>query len=256
MKKNQHSTTKRFILVNQALHLSLAIGEHFSLNQSEEDLLHQLISVFRTKAGDLIILMNKNTESHSNTEFLFKVLTIHKKELTLELVSKQEISNELSVNLSLAIGLPNKPAKLEFILEKAVELGARHIFLIKTEYSQFAHNLRLDRLEKIVHEATEQSERAVLPQIQMYESLNQFLEEHGKNTFVALERSEETNDLLTVDLPEQLNLLIGPEGGFSQNEVDMMGAHQMKSFKLGGSILRMETAVMLALGVVRLRTSN
>jgi 16S rRNA (uracil1498-N3)-methyltransferase len=170
-------------------------------------------------------------------------------------MEKRTVSNELPIELNLALAVPNKPAKLEFILEKAVELGVRNIYLIKTEFSQFAHQLRLDRLEKIILEATEQSERAILPQLQSFHSLKQFLASKPENLCVALERSEQSLDLLTTELSSSLTLLIGPEGGFSPSERQLLTDHNIQHYKLGGSILRMETAALLSLGVVRLRVS-
>lgn len=255
MSKQSNSTSKRFILTQSVLPESLQIGDSFEIDSTQADLLHQLINVFRIEEGDKIILMNKNLLESSNIEHLFEVTSHYKRAVSLKLLEKKTISNELPIELNLALAVPNKPAKLEFILEKAVELGVRNIYLIKTEFSQFAHQLRLDRLEKIILEATEQSERAILPQLHFFPSLKQLITAKPEHLYVALERSEQSADLLTIELPSKLTLLIGPEGGFSPSERQLLTEKTIPHFKLGGSILRMETAALLSLGVVRLRVS-
>lgn len=255
MRKQNNPTSKRFILTQSTVSESIQIGDSFEIDSTEANLLHQLINVFRIEEGDQIILMNKNISNTSNTEHVFEVTSYYKRAVTLKLQAKRTISNELPIELNLALAIPNKPAKLEFILEKAVELGVRNIYLIKTEFSQFAHQLRLDRLEKIVLEATEQSERAILPQLHDFHSLKQLITSKPENLLVALERSEQSLDLLKVELPAKITLLIGPEGGFSPSERQLFTDYKTSHYKLGGSILRMETAALLSLGVVRLRTS-
>ncbi len=255
MGKQSNSTTRRFILTHSVISAAIQPGDSHEIDSTEADILHQLNNVFRIEEGDKVILMNRNDTSQSNTEYLFTVTSHYKRAVSLRLDSQKSICNELSIELNLALAVPNKPAKLEFILEKAVELGVRNIYLIKTEFSQFAHQLRLDRLEKIILEAAEQSERAILPSLQEFHSLKQFTSKHLGNLYVALERSEQSIDLLTIDLPSQITLLIGPEGGFSASERELIASNQIPNYQLGGSILRMETATLLSLGMIRLRAS-
>jgi len=255
MIKQSNSTSKRFILTHSVLPESLQINDSFEIDSTEAELLHQLINVFRIEDGEKLILMNKNLTNPINVEYIFEVTSHYKRAVSIKLLEKKDFSNELPIELNLAISIPNKPAKLEFILEKAVELGVRNIYLIKTDFSQFAHQLRLDRLEKIILEAAEQSERAILPQIHSYPSLKQFITSKPINLHVALERSEQSIDLLTETIPTQISLLIGPEGGFSLSERQLLADQNIPRYKMGGSILRMETAALLSVGVVRLRVS-
>jgi 16S rRNA (uracil1498-N3)-methyltransferase len=137
--------------------------------------------------------------------------------------------------------------------------------------------LREDRLLRIVTEAAEQSERAVLPQIVTGHNLTKFLETQvqlpeKKQIYAAVERlgeSKEKNEEIRnknsdnaldgafgffekADVSKGVMVLVGPEGGFSEAEKELISA-QCKGFSLGKRILRMETAAIVALGIFALK---
>ncbi|MGL5831306.1 MAG: 16S rRNA (uracil(1498)-N(3))-methyltransferase [Candidatus Altimarinota bacterium] len=255
-KKNSPKTRLyRFFLKNPNYSLPTQVGNTFSLHKNDqEELFHQLQSVLRVETGDQLLFQLPNYQPTPNPEFLFKVVQLNKKQLDLILEETRVNQNFLSNQLNFALALPNKPAKLEFILQKAVELGINQIILIKTEFSNYPHQLKTDRLEKILLEASEQSERSFIPQLQIFESLSSYLHTKPKNLLVALERSSSSQNFLDYQIQSEQTLLIGPEGGFSEQEKELLSSNS-QSFLLGNHILRMETAALAALAILYLKAN-
>jgi 16S rRNA (uracil1498-N3)-methyltransferase len=251
----------------------------------ESSIFFQLTKVLRVKPGDSVCLLAPVFEGSENTEFLYSVTDTNKKAVVLSLTTKRVNRNELSYELDLLLCLPNSPDKLSFIVQKSVELGVKNIFLVESDYSRMNQKLREDRLSRIVSEAAEQSERAVLPRIVLEHNLTKFLETQAqlpqkKQIYAAVERLDdfiaengsESNQLLSngensdlvktkktsfgffekADVSNGVMVLVGPEGGFSEAEKALI-SQQCKGFSLGKRILRMETAAIVALGIFALK---
>lgn len=247
------SITQRFILRHGQIPEGLSIGDLFNLSTAESELYHQIIVVYRCKVGDQAILMNLNRINPSNTAYHCEIVACSKKLITMKLIKIDQI-NENKQSLTLALCLPNKPAKLDFIIEKAVELGIWNLILIKSDYSNFSHQLRLDRLEKILIEAAEQSERAITPTIFEYKNVDQYLESQPVNLMVALERSSSEQNLIKLNLLAQnYSVLIGPEGGFSDREKSLFTAKKLTIINLGDQILKQDTAALLAVAILKFK---
>ena len=276
------------------------------------EIFFQLVKVLRAKAGDLVTLLSEKTLSaadnaspaadkvssaadkassaadkassavdkassaRASQEFVFEIYGVQKKEIALRFVQVKRNDNELSFALGLILCLPNKPEKLEFILQKAVELGAGQIILLESDFSQMKHQLRPDRLQKIVKEAAEQSERAVIPQLKTGGKLADFLcartsvrapegrdvRQNQPQLLTAMERSQNSPALsevlrkIDMETKPEIQVLIGPEGGFSDAEKQLIANPAMQQnlacFSLGKRILRMETAAVVSLGIIAL----
>jgi 16S rRNA (uracil1498-N3)-methyltransferase len=154
--------------------------------------------------------------------------------------------------MTLAFALPNKPAKLEMVLQHATELGVSEFALIRTDNSNYNHEIRTDRLEKILLEAVEQCERSKVPVISQFKSLDEYLNGLDRVCLAALERQNGQGNLLDIPVESDCAVLIGPEGGFSQREFELIAESKAKPFSLGSTILRNETAAILACGIVSL----
>jgi 16S rRNA (uracil1498-N3)-methyltransferase len=234
----------------------------------EPDIFYQLVKVLRVAPGDKVVLLpaEGGPDAARGEEFEYEVETAQKKEVVLRFTGRRKNENELDFRLGLLLCLPNKPDKLEMILQKAVEIGVAAVILVEGDFSRLKHNLRTDRLEKIMTEAAEQSERAYVPSLALAGRLNKYLEElpeeKRKNVFVAMERMDGDkgeNHSLTSLLQKEpaksaragsvLQILIGPEGGFSPEEKTMIEKLELPCFSLGRRILRMETAAILSLGM-------
>lgn len=237
------------------------VGDEINVGKNElsishinnKELIDQLTKVLRVKPGDLLTLI-RTPETKPFVEFNYKVINAHKKEVSLHLVEQKENKSEFSNDLNLAVCIPNKPDKLSFIIQKATELGVKTIQLLTSDFTNLKHNLRTDRLEKIAKEAAEQSERGMVPIIKTELSLREFLKNSDdKKIFVALERANSNNQTPPVFPDEEITILIGPEGGFSDDEKALIEKSNAQIFSLGNRILRMETAMMLALGLASLQ---
>lgn len=249
----------RFFLKNPQAHQLLEAKKDFSLFENiESEVFFQLVKVLRVKEGDQIVFLpDKPSEQSTNIEYRYKVVQANKKEIVLEFVEAKQNTNELPYELELVLCLPGKPEKLEFILQKAVELGVSKIILVEGEFSQIKHRLRPERLERIIVEAAEQSERAYIPKLEIQGKLSDFLNEcPSEELWVAMERVEENkyNEISLMDVGHRdlrkKVVLIGPEGGFSPPEKDLIIHKGFPCFSLGKRILRMETAAILSLGMV------
>jgi len=259
MKKFQHSksTTRRFFLRHSVIPNHITPVTQFILSEDiETEIFNQLTKVFRSTIGQEVILINKLNfpeTSRLNIEYLFTITILNKKNLTLQLLQTKEIHSQLIHPLHLALCLPSKPAKLDWILEKATELGVQSIRLIKSDLSQFQHQLKTDRLDKIVTEAAEQSEQALPPDIKIIDNLDKFIQNNPINCLVALERTTDSKSLLELTVTTETTVLIGPEGGFSGREVSLIREAPLAITNLGGSILKMDTAALLAVGILTLK---
>ena len=239
--------------------LSMETGGNSVISEKEEpDIFYQLSRVLRARPGDGVILQ-ANSDSPPVFQYLFRIRELKKNGIPVEFISKEINGNELGFQLNLWVCLPNKPDKLEMIIQKAVELGASKIFLFESDFSQFKHNLRMERLEKIAWEAAEQAERAIVPEVTEKGKLGNFIngaaDNEIKNVLVAMERADTKPLNLTLSDfsgSKEISILVGPEGGFSENEKILIKEKGLTTFSLGKRILRMETAVIMALGLAGL----
>lgn len=226
----------------------------FDLNaQSEPEIIFQLSTVLRAKAGDNVVLLNNG----NTTECKYSVLEANKHHVKLEFMESKKNENELDFELNILICLPNKPDKLDFILQKAVELGATGITLLESDFSQMKHHLKPERIQKILIEAAEQSERAKITDFIIGGKLDQYLKKHAhhEQILVAMERMNKntnTYELFKDQIKKysSISLLIGPEGGFSEKEKNLINDLQLNCFSLGKRVLRMETAMIASAAII------
>jgi len=241
--------TYRFFIASEKLGQDLTLGPH-----NGAEIFDQLVKVLRVKPGDIITLLNAENDAKAGArypEYEYTVEEAHKKELKLRFAGRNMNEHEMEAAFSLVLCLPNKPDKLAFILQKAVELGVVEVILAEGDNSQMKQNLRQDRLERIMKEAAEQSERAFVPAVRLGKSLRAYLENSDKEgLYVAMERDKcDAPDFFARGDKGGIKIVIGPEGGFSEEERKLVAELGIKKFTLGRRILRMETAVILSLGL-------
>lgn len=253
MKKHNYY---RFIISEAAGLNSLAIDDEFVLTDVYPDLLHQLTKVLRVTTADEVILLKENFDSSVNHEFVFSVSGLDKKHLKLKLLRKKKIQDVLDRELGLSFALPNKPAKLEEVLQHCTELGTTQFNLFKGDYSNYHHQINEKRLLKILVEAVEQSERARVPRLHFYKDLDAYLEDLQRTCLVALERNLLQENILEMNIEKGVDLLVGPEGGFSEREIALIKSYQLRTFTLGKQVLRNETSAILATGILSLKMQS
>src|SRR3989338_851707 len=220
------------------------IGDAENITVSDVDLRHQLIDVFRLNVGSQIMLLD-----NTGYQFLSEIISYTKRDLTLGIVSKTKNEWLPRVEARLFQSIIKKD-KFEWVLEKGTELGVSHFVPILAARSE-KKKINLERAEKIIKEASEQSGRGTMPTIVAAATLDNALSDCGANFFVFDKSGEKlSSDDLSSDSP--VSLFIGPEGGWSESDIALFRKSGAKIRTLGELTLRSETAAISALALILL----
>ena len=228
----------------------LSLNNIIVLNKTDT---HYLKNVMRCKKNDQINLFNENGK-----EFCSKILEIKKYEIILEifeLSTNAEIINDIFLIFSLV-----KKNKMDFIIQKATELGVRKIFPILTERSSL-RDINISRMFAIAKEASEQSNRISIPEISNLQTIQELLQQWDKKrSILYADEILKINKNLTILNRKNFvksSLLVGPEGGFSPEENDMLKAYKyVFPISFGETILRSDTAAIVGLSYLNIINSN
>jgi 16S rRNA (uracil1498-N3)-methyltransferase len=205
---------------------------------------HYLVNVMRLKAGDELALFNGR-----DGEWRGRLASPGKRSCQLEVI-EQSREQQTGPDLDLAVALV-KRARLETIVEKAAELGARRVRLAITEHTN-AERTRVDRLQAIATEAAEQTGRLDVPEIIAPEQLDKLIARWPSDRpLMFCDEAGDAPSALDALAGRQAGpwgVLIGPEGGFSARERSLIRAlAQTVPVSLGPRILRADTAAIAAL---------
>lgn len=218
--------------------LAVDAGVELSAAQS-----HQLATVLRQKVGDRLRLFNgRDGEWLATIESLTRKAAVAKAERRLV---PQPVEAEISLCFA-----PIKQSRLDWLVEKATELGAGRLVPVITRRTQVPR-INRDRLRAIAIEAAEQCERLTVPDIEPVIPLEKFIAAWpaGCPLVTCIER-QDAPLLRTAVPPPPFGILIGPEGGFAPEEVAaLMERVDVKPVSLGPRILRAETAGLAALAI-------
>src|ERR1700722_5039099 len=217
-------------------------GDAHTLITLDEDNSKHIIQVLRMKVGEQLLL----TDGKGN--LLTSVITdAHKKKTVVKI---QEIKHKAqgARKLSVAISLLKNTNRFEWFLEKATELGVTKIIPLICERTENL-NFRYDRMQHILISAMLQSQQDWLPQLQEPTKLEKIIiESHHAQKFIA-----HCADDAKVDLSEAINsatdsqiILIGPEGDFTKDEIELAKKNHFVAVTLGETRLRTETAGVVA----------
>ncbi len=216
---------------------------------------HHLLNVLRQGPGAEITVLNGKGQ-----EYQVKVITITSDEVIGEIIKQVERQTEPKIKIVLVQSLP-KGDKFEFILQKNTELGVSVYQPVISERS----TIRLDdggarkkeeRWRKIIREAAEQSGRQIIPELRPVRSWNQFLKERDFPGLLLIPwEGEKEHSLKQVlneqkEAPENITVVIGSEGGFSQKEVEQAVQVGAIPVTLGPRILRTETAGLVVASTI------
>lgn len=215
---------------------------HFTL--SEESSKHA-IQVLRMKEGDRLDLTNGKGDIMEAT-----IQSAHKKN-TLVKVLQQNSCAAPTQKISLGISLLKNATRLEWLFEKATEMGVTHIFPIichRTIHERF----KMERMQGILQSAMIQSQQVWLPQLAAPQSFLDFLQNTPatQKLIAHCEEAEKTN-IKNLTPSNDLVLLIGPEGDFTPDEIQAATSAQYIPIHLGPTRLRTETAGLFALSVLK-----
>lgn len=213
-------------------------------------------NVLRMKEGDEI-LVSLDGASH-----LCAIESLTDNEIIAVITKENFQDTTLPVSITLFQGLP-KSDKLELIIQKAVELGVDEITPVQMErcivkLDDKKQDGKVSRWQAIAESAAKQSKRTYIPTVNAPLSFNKMLEKAKTyDLFIVPYESENgmqsTKDTLSkIKSGHKIGVLIGPEGGFSQKEIDLAKEQGAKIVSLGKRILRTETAAITAVGMIML----
>ncbi len=220
--------------------------------ENNPDLFHQLKNVLRAEISDQFIFFS----GRDNTEFIVE-LTESGKEFHFTVKETRETNTELPYSLTLIQAIPQKSEKWEWILQKGTELGVNIFIPLITERTQRKNLPKMERMEKILVEAVEQSGRVKIPTIQPPLALEGLtFPTNSHNFFASLNSTETLQAHLDSSHPHKvgITIIIGPEGGFSPKEEDFLVGNGALPFSLGKRTLRLETAALASLAIISSRS--
>ena len=203
------------------------------------DIIHQLKNVLRMKIWDEIILFDwKN-----NNDYLYKISNIDNK--IIYLTHRDTIQKHTELNLNLYQAIPNKFHKIDYLIQKATEVWFKEIIFFKSKRSQklnITDNKKI-RFQKIIEEATEQSNKNVVPKITYLEDLKWDFSDKN-NILLHTEKLKESIDLsdLKIDIDKKINIFIWSEWWFTKEEIELFNSLNFIKIYLWEWILRTETA--------------
>ncbi len=224
------------------------INNRFVLD--DQDLFH-IEKVMRMKDNDLVYV------SYEDKIYECVIKFINKK-VNVEIVRETVINNELDCDVTLIYGLP-KGDKFDFVVQKATELGVRTIVPYKacrsiSVISRDKEDKKVERWNKIAKEASEQAKRNKLVKVERICDEDSLLNYKSKLNIVAYEdvSNEGCNKLnkLLSNRFDSVTLVVGPEGGFEQREIDYLVNNGFEVVSLGKRILRSETAPLFLLSII------
>lgn len=216
---------------------------------NKDDVFH-LTKVMRVKSGDYIEIVDENHQPYLAVVVNVNPLVIEKQEPIIK-------NSELNKNVTLFFGLA-KSDKVEFVIQKATELGASSVILFQgkrsvVKFSNEDFERKLPRFNAIAKEAAEQCHREIIPEIKFIKSINEVDKYMCDLNLFAYELSAgSTNgfDELIKSNPNSVSIIVGPEGGFDESEANYLDKLGFKRVSLGKRILRCETAAVYALSVL------
>lgn len=203
------------------------------------------VKVLRLQPGDLLELVNGK-----GSVYTCRIVEYGKKGTLLEIAESKFVENRSNYKLHLAISPTKNIERFEWLLEKATEIGIDQLTPLVCQRSE-RRELNYERLQKILVASMKQSLNVWLPRLNPITPIGQFLEQpfNGLSAIAHCLESKKTDLKELVNLPEQFSeyrILIGPEGDFSQSELDLAFKAGFKPLSLGNSRLRTETAGLVA----------
>ena len=214
-----------------------------------DDLWH-LSKVLRLREGDAITVCDSQ-----GTDYDCKISKISKTEAIAAILGSCPNNSEPPINVTIYQGLP-KSDKMDYIVQKCVELGAVKVVPVITKRAvaiPHDENKKISRWQKIASEAAKQCGRGILPEVCRCVTFEQAIEAISQNDALNIipyenEKCSKLRDALTSK--NNINILIGPEGGFDESEIEVAMSKNIKPVTLGPRILRTETAPLAVLAAV------
>lgn len=207
--------------------------ENNELVSLDADVLYQLKKVLRVNNGYTFRLVDNNSN----------VYLCHFENNHARIINKIIENNELDTNITVILSLI-KNDKMDFAIQKLCELGVKRIVPYKAYRSVVKEGKatnKIDRFKKIAKEACEQSHRNIIPEITNFININEIKNYMSDINVIAYENED---NIVNNFKCNSITILIGPEGGFDEKELEIIKNLGFNSISLGKRILRAETAAI------------
>ena len=234
-------------LTRSHVDMPLLVGDEIAL---PDDVAAHLLRVLRLQVGDACVLFNGDGRDYDA-----RIIAIGKREARAELIAARRIGNESPLRITLLQGIA-RGEKMDWILQKATELGVARILPVTSERSEVKLDAqradkRLAHWRGIVASACEQSGRATLPEVMPPQPLAQAAGLRDGRGFI-LDPFADASLSSIRDAPlRACTIAIGPEGGWSRRDREHLAAAGYEGLKLGPRVLRTETAGIAAIAALQ-----
>lgn len=202
--------------------------------------INQILKVLRWKLWEKYIFFDGKIQK----DFVYILSKIEKNKIFFK--KETEISKNVEINFCLNVfcALPNKIEKIELICQKLTEIWVSKIIFLKAQRSQkiFLNDNKIDRIKKIIVEATEQSFRNFVPEFEILDNLD--LQKINWQKIFFHTKNENAKLLKNIDFEEEINIFVWPEWWFDELEVQNFEKNNFERVYFGDRILRMETSAI------------
>ncbi len=229
-----------------------------TISIQNEDVNH-IKNVLRAKINDKIDICDYNTSKN----YICEIVKIEDKKIECKIIKKVESNVESKIKVSIFQGLP-KADKMELVIQKSVELGAFDITPIEmkrcvVKLNEKDKTRKIQRWQKISETAGKQSGRDIIPQINNIINVKKLCEKFGEYDLILVAYENEKENTLKQELKKIKNIkkeeikiaiIIGPEGGIDNEEIEQFKSYNAKIITLGNRILRTETVALNMLSII------
>jgi 16S rRNA (uracil1498-N3)-methyltransferase len=208
---------------------------------NEDESLH-CVKVLRHKVGDIIQVIDGN-----GTRAIGKIEAAHAKQCAVSLTEKEVVTQSRNYKLHIAIAPTKNIERIEWFVEKAVEIGVDEISFIKCKNSERTV-IKDDRLKKVAEAAVKQSQQAFIPKLNSLVDFKEFIKKENSDVKLIAHCEKESKQHIKqyITPNKSFTVLIGPEGDFTKDEIALALSSAYLPVALGDSRLRTETAGLFA----------
>lgn len=206
----------------------------------DKNFINQVLKVLRSQLWNKFIFF----DGKKYTDFVFEISEIQKNKIFFKKLEEIDKNSEIDFEINIFSSIPNKLEKIEFIAQKWTEVWVSNFYFFKSQRSQkiFLNENKVDRIKKIIQEAAEQSNRNKIPNFQIIEKIDFEKLKKEKNIFL---HTKDENSIKLSEIKvkswEKINIFIGPEWWFSDEEIEIFQKNNFQKIFLWNRILRTET---------------
>ncbi|MBE9395815.1 16S rRNA (uracil(1498)-N(3))-methyltransferase [Pontibacterium sp. N1Y112] len=225
---------------------SLQLDQLVELNDS---VVQHVCRALRMRVGDELILFNGD-----GLEYKAQLETVEKRRASARIIQQDDRCIESPLDIRIGQSL-SRGERMDYAVQKATEMGMQQMFPLFSErcevkLSTDRQDKRIRHWQQVAISACEQSGRCKVPTISAPQTLEQWIKQEDAELKLVLHHHTAT-PLAEMDTPESIALLIGPEGGFTEQEVELARDHGFQPVAFGPRVMRTETAPVAALALLQ-----